>query len=72
MNGRYDRSDTEVGVLMVITGHDLSLPEKGEFHHRRREFNPHNYYSHQQSENELTYPATTHPLVSGAPKVEEE
>ncbi|GBM98680.1 hypothetical protein AVEN_154730-1 [Araneus ventricosus] len=55
-NSRYDRSDTGVGVLMDITSHGSFPPEGGAFRLRLRELNPHNYNTHQESENLLTSP----------------
>ncbi|GBM43523.1 hypothetical protein AVEN_96186-1 [Araneus ventricosus] len=33
-NGHHDNSDTEVGVLIVITGHGLTPPVEGTFRHQ--------------------------------------
>ncbi|GBO31096.1 hypothetical protein AVEN_9226-1 [Araneus ventricosus] len=62
------QSETEFGVPTAITGHGPTSAEGGTSHHRNGGNSiPHRYFTHQGSENPLTYPAASHPRTRYAP-----
>ncbi|GBM12095.1 hypothetical protein AVEN_245490-1 [Araneus ventricosus] len=62
----HDRSDIEVGVLIASTGHGPSPPEGGTFRHRSGATQATPLLYHQGSENQFTYPITSHQHTRGA------
>ncbi|GBM79615.1 hypothetical protein AVEN_236362-1 [Araneus ventricosus] len=65
---RHVNSDTEVGELIVITGHGPN-PFRRKYVPSSEwgSSNPHHCYAHKGSENPLTYPVISHPRTRGAP-----
>ncbi|GBM00692.1 hypothetical protein AVEN_118034-1 [Araneus ventricosus] len=59
-NDLKDRSDTDDGVLTVITSHGPSPPEGATYEGGEGKLNPHHYYTARRSENPLTYPVASH------------
>ncbi|GBO06351.1 hypothetical protein AVEN_114455-1 [Araneus ventricosus] len=56
------QSETEVGVPTAITGHRPTSPEGGISHlWNGGNSISHRYFTHEENENPLTYPATSHP-----------
>ncbi|GBM58630.1 hypothetical protein AVEN_265671-1, partial [Araneus ventricosus] len=65
-DGHCNCSNAEARVLMSITGHGPNSRVGGSHYHRQR-VNPTHYFTHQESDTPLTYPAASHPLTRGAP-----
>ncbi|GBN29975.1 hypothetical protein AVEN_232227-1 [Araneus ventricosus] len=64
MNDRCNSSDTEVGVLTVITGYGQAPPKGGTYRHRWSV--THYFCNPRRSENLLTYLAASHLRTRGA------